>query len=352
MRKLKPLPWLTLKGLACGYRYKGPVSDHFDGERFQNIPPMPDLDRESLKRWRKERKGTLVPWQWQAGPEHAWHEETPVDRDHVRVTFINHSTFLIQLNGLNILTDPVWSERVSPFTFAGPKRCCAPGIALDNLPPIDAIWLSHNHYDHCDVWALRELAKRFPDLTLYTPLGNGELARDAGIHHVVELDWWEKAELAGKSLSLVPAKHWGARSIWDKRRTLWGGFVYESELGPLYFAGDTGFGDFFSDINTHFGPLALSILPIGAFRPEWFMQAVHMGPDEALRAHHLLDSQQSIACHFGCFALADDRQFEPEQRLKAALEESGLPQDVFTVPNRGESLLFSRNSLNPSGSST
>ncbi|MGJ8522412.1 hypothetical protein R84981_001100 [Carnimonas sp. R-84981] len=338
-----PLSWLTLKGLACAYRYRGPGSDHFDGKQFYNVPASHHLSRSDFKKWRKERKGNTPQWTWQSLPQSSWRPSAAPSADEIQVTFVNHSTFLLQFDGLNVLTDPVWSNRVSPFSFAGPKRFHAPGIALDELPRIDAIWLSHNHYDHCDVWALREIARRFPDVHLYTGLGNARLCKDAGISKVTELDWWQSADLGGRKLHFVPARHWGARSLWDKRRTLWGGFVFESSAGAVYFAGDTGFGEFFSEIGERYGPMTLSLLPIGAFRPEWFMHPVHMGPDEALQAHRMVQSKHSVACHFGCFALADDAQFEPQQQLEQAVASAGLDDESFRVPQAGRTVTYHQN---------
>lgn len=342
MFKRAPLGWLTLKGLACRYYYRGQPSDHFDGKQFHDLPPMPKRAPGAMKKWKRERKANPVVWQWQALPASTFDKAKAPASDEVRVTFVNHSTFLVQLNGLNILTDPVWSKRVSPFTFAGPKRYHSPGIDLDELPPIDAIWLSHNHYDHCDVWALRQLAKRFPEVHLYTGLGNGKLCREAGISKVTELDWWESTTLAGHRLTYVSARHWGARSIWDRRRTLWGGFVYESRLGPVYFAGDTGHGEFFAELREKFGPISVALLPIGAYRPEWFMHPVHMGPEEAVGVHQVLEARLSIACHFGCFALADDQQFEPQQQLAESLKQAGISDEVFRTPVPGQPLTWQR----------
>lgn len=345
MSRFAPLSWLRLKGLASAYRYRGPRSDHFDGERFFNHPPLPERSREDFKRWRQERKNHLPRWHWQPGLEPPCRPVAEAGEDEIRVTLVNHSTFLIQLPGLNLLTDPIWSERASPFTFAGPKRFHPPGVALEALPRIDAVLLSHNHYDHCDVWTLRQLGRRFPEMRLFTGLGNRRLCRDAGVRVVEELDWWQQAELGGRRLTFVPARHWGARSLWDRRCALWGGFVLETSLGKIYFAGDTGFGDDFAKLRQRFGPMAVSLLPIGAFRPQWFMRDFHMGPDEALEAHRQLGSQRSLACHFGCFSLADDGQFEPQQRLEAAREARGIDSEAFIVPTPGETLRYSRRCL-------
>lgn len=333
----RPLWWLTLKGLLGAYRYRGPVSSHFDGELFGNYPPLNPIGRSDFKRLRQERK-SMTPWQWREI------ESTPppvaqVDDDSVRITWVNHSTFLIQFAGLNLLTDPVWSQRVSPFRFVGPKRYHAPGIPLEALPDVDAVLLSHNHYDHCDLATLKHLIHRFPAMRVIAPLGHDQLLSDLGVRHRQILDWWSYCKIKGVSVTLTPARHWGARSLWDRGSTLWGSFVIDTPQGNLYFGGDTGFADHFVRTRARLGPMAISLLPIGAFRPQWFMQDVHMGPAEALKAHRQLGSHVSIGCHFGCFSLANDEQDEPARVLRNECAKQNVSAEQFRLPIPGRPIV-------------
>lgn len=253
----------------------------------------------------------------------------------LRVTFVNHATLLIQMDGLNILSDPIWSERASPLWFAGPKRFRPAGIAFEDLPPIDAVILSHNHYDHTDLPTLRRLdAAHRP--RFFCGLGSSLLLKKEGIENVTDLDWGNEETLSDLvSLASVPAKHFSVRGILDRDRTLWTGYVLRSKAGSVYFAGDTGFGRHFEEIGRQYGPIRLACLPIGAFRPIWFMSPVHISPAEAVKAHQALRASTSMAMHFGTFALGDDGQTEPVDELRTVL--SSTPQTrPFWVLDQGE----------------
>jgi L-ascorbate metabolism protein UlaG (beta-lactamase superfamily) len=321
----------------------GQNSDHFNGRKFHNINPrqhgFPDLLRWMLSRqrgkwpgWRDSQPGPKPP---DRVPQP---NETP---DALRVTFVNHTTFLIQMFGLNILTDPVWSLRASPVQWAGPKRVRAPGIRFEELPPIDVVLLSHDHYDHMDVATLQRLHREHDPL-YFTGLGNGTRLRKLGISRVSDMDWWDEVSLAnGMKLVCVPAQHFSGRTPFDRDTTLWCGFVLVpppefANNGALFFAADTGFGPHFKMISEKFPNLRLSILPIGAFRPEWFMGEVHCSPREAVKAHKILKSRLSVASHFGTFPLADDGEDEPPQRLSEALQEERLAPQDFRILDFGE----------------
>lgn len=259
-----------------------------------------------------------------------------VDGSTLRVTFVNHSTFLLQTAGLNLLTDPVWSQRVSPVWFAGPKRHRNPGIRFEDLPQIDAILISHNHYDHFDAPTLRKLAARHRS-TVFCPLGVAARLRRIGFQQIIELDWWQSALWSGFEMHCVPAQHFSARGPFDRNRALWCGWIVQSSSGPIYFAGDTGFGPFFEEIARDFPNPRAAVLPIGAYEPEWFMGPVHMTPEQALQAHVILGSNLSIASHYGTFALADDAETAPVERMAAALRASPPEKPFVTVPE-GESV--------------
>ncbi len=251
----------------------------------------------------------------------------------LRVTLVNHSTVLLQQNGINILTDPIWAERASPFTWIGPRRRRAPGVLLEDLPRIDLVLLSHNHYDHLDLTTLRWLAA-LGESSFVVPLGVARLLRSKNIGPVdAELDWGGSATVAGATIHCLPALHFSARGAFDRNRTLWCGYMIETAVGHVCFAADTGFGGHFAEIRERFGPPRLALLPIGAYEPRWFMGPIHMAPEEAVRAHEILGARTSIAIHHGTFALADDG-LEKAVKVLAACN----PYDSFVVLNNGESL--------------
>lgn len=307
-------------------RYQGPVSDHFDGERFHNLERVPDKTFGDILRWRRE--GGAEPWPAWIASEPGPPPEASVAGGALRATLVNHATVLLQMDGLNLLTDPVWSERVSPVPWAGPRRRRAPGLRLEEVPPLDAVLLSHNHYDHLDVPTLRQLAARGP-APILTGLGNAEyLARfgvaDERSGRVRELDWGDEQELpGGVRVVALPARHWSSRSPWDRARSLWCSWVIEGPSGRVYVAGDSGYGGHFAAIGAAYGPFRLALLPIGAFLPRWFMRDNHMAPDEALRVAEELRAETSIVVHYGTFPLGDDGPDTPLAELRVALERAG-----------------------------
>jgi len=308
-------------------RWRGNVSDHFDGQRFHNLEPGWQTEGSFLK-WQATRERG----EWPDHPDAEYGPKPPerVDGGRLRVTFINHSTTLIQMDGINILTDPVWSNRVSPFPFVGPRRHRPPGIRFEDLPPIDLVLVSHNHYDHLDVGTLRAI-----DKPIVTPLGNAALMRRHGIREAIDLDWWETTRHAnGMKTTVVPSRHFSARALSDRNRTLWGGFVISGPSGHVYFAGDTGWGGHFAEIGRRFAPIRAALLPIGSYLPRWFMQSAHIDPAQAVDAHFALGARTSVAIHFGTFALGDDGEYDPLRDLHAALAGKGNPP--FLVLDQGE----------------
>jgi L-ascorbate metabolism protein UlaG (beta-lactamase superfamily) len=272
-----------------------------------------------------------------------------VEGEVLRVSFVGHASLLLQTAGLNILLDPVWSERVSPLRFAGPKRVNAPGIAFDDLPPIDVILVSHNHYDHMDVETLRRLGHAHP-ARIVTPLGNDRILRAAGVPGRIDAhDWGDVVHLSAEvSVHLEEAVHWSARGITDRLHALWAAFVIATPGGPVYFAGDTGFGSgaHFARVRERHGAPRLALLPIGAYEPRWFMKEQHMDPREAVEAFEACGAEQAIAIHWGTFKLTDEGIERPIQALAEALRQRGIaperfralrPGEVWDVPARGAS---------------
>jgi L-ascorbate metabolism protein UlaG (beta-lactamase superfamily) len=319
--------------------YRGPVSDHFDGKKFINPGGVQPAGFKDLIKWMRHReKGE---WKEIKDATYGPAPAARVEGDSVIVTFVNHSTFLIQTRGLNILTDPVWSERASPVSFAGPKRMRPPGISFEDLPKIDIILLTHNHYDHLDIKTMKLLAEQFSP-AIYTPLGVGKYLENKGISNVTEMDWWNEAELPdGLKLICTPAQHFSGRGSFDRDRTLWSGFAIMTQQGSIYYSGDTGFGEFSHEIAARISPVKLAFLPIGAYKPAWFMSPIHTSPADAVKIHQILKSPKSIGMHFGTFPLADDSMEDPVDDLKIALEKEGIADSEFIVPKEGIGLIFS-----------
>jgi L-ascorbate metabolism protein UlaG (beta-lactamase superfamily) len=288
-----------------------PFPKHFDGKRFYN-PNAPQVRGFiDLLRWKMTSRAETSP--------RFVDDVTPsipprrIEGAELRVTLVNHSTVLLQEQNLNILTDPIWSERASPFQSIGPRRRRIPGVRKEDLPPIDIVLLTHNHYDHLDLPMLRWLAGR-GDLTFVVPSGLARFIRSQKIEPVYELDWGESHVTPTATIHAVPALHFAARGLFDRNKTLWCGYVIESQR-RVYFAGDTGFGDHFSLIRKAFGSPQVALLPIGAYAPQWFMSPIHMGPGDAVRAHEILGAETSIAIHHGTFQLADDAIDTPQKEL-------------------------------------
>ncbi|WP_152553935.1 MBL fold metallo-hydrolase [Endozoicomonas elysicola] len=313
--------------------YNGPVSDHFDGRQFHNQVKTHEKTVMDLLKWRFNRD--QPEGAWQRVEEKASVTVPERNADGILATFINHATVLVQIGGKNILTDPVWSERVSPVSFIGPKRFHPPALAIEELPPIDAVVISHNHYDHLDLATLTQLEKHSQPVFI-AGLGNRELLKGVGLTHVVELDWWQEHALGNQVvITGTPAQHWSTRTRIDHNRTLWLGYRIGDGRSQLFFAGDTGMGPHFAQIQERFGSMDLSLLPIGAYLPRWFMKDNHLSPDDALEAHYDLRSRQSMAIHFGTFNLGDDGQDTASQRLRALLEDEQHQQVHFMIPEPG-----------------
>jgi L-ascorbate metabolism protein UlaG (beta-lactamase superfamily) len=316
-----------------------PASDHFDGELFSNLDRAKTVKKGLLEvlKWRFSKR-PLGHWPKRAGNEHAPALPRSLGARELAVTGVNHATDLLQFSGFNVLTDPVFSERASPFEWIGPRRVRPPGIGFDALPRVDAVLVSHNHYDHMDLRTLARLNRRDRP-RFVVPLGNARTLASAGIEDAVELDWWQEAELGDETtVALVPVQHWSGRSLWDRRRALWGGFFLKRGPVSAFFAGDTGYGAHFKLIRERLGAPDLSLLPIGAYEPRWFMKDQHINPEEAVLAHLDLGSRLSAGMHFGTFRLTDEGIDDPVTALAAARREHGLPEAAFPALYNGLTL--------------
>ncbi len=312
-----------------------PVSDHYDGAKFFN--PWGANNSKSL--W------DVFKWKAQASPR-PWPVEevsnTATPRlvaagraASIHVTYIGHATTYIQDSKQNILTDPQFSHRASPVSFAGPSRARKPALEIEKLPGVDTVVVSHNHYDHLDLPSLVALEHKFHPRFI-VPLGNAKLLKSEGIQNVIELDWWQSAD----NIQLVPAQHWSARGIADRNEALWGGYVITLSSKKVFFAGDTGYGPHFKMIRDRLGPMDLSILPIGAYEPRWFMKDQHMNPDDAVLAHLDLGSRQSFAIHFETLRLTDEGFDEPRKDLATSLSQRKLESQAFFAPDVGSTLVI------------
>ena len=302
---------------------------HFDGRRFYNPGAPQARGFLDVLRWKLRSRPEPSP-DFISDVEPSI-PPSRVEGSGLRVTLVNHSTVLIQQGATNILTDPIWSERASPVSWLGPKRRRKPGVRMEDLPPIHAVLISHNHFDHLDLPTLRQLAARGSSTFVVAARG-ARLLRSQRIESVHELDWGESLAISGFIIHSVPALHFSARSILDRNKTLWCGYIIEYPESLVYFAGDTGFGSHFAQIREKFGSPQVALLPIGAYEPRWFMSPVHMAPEEAVRAHEILGAKTSIAIHHGTFQLADEGIDTPQKQLMA-----GKRDDLFLILRNGQS---------------
>ena len=337
---------LISAGCAAASKYYDPDKPNRTPSGFRNN--YPQEPRASLLKWQWERITQGLPkapanhYQFpMATPEIAWlqaNKTTP------SVTWISHATALLQIEGMNVITDPVFSERASPFSFVGPKRKVPLNITLAQLPHIDVVVISHNHYDHLDQASVEQLNKQAGGPPLFlVPLGVKDWMADVGITNVREMDWWDKTTVGKLDINFVPAQHWSARGLMDRSETLWGGWVIKTGEGAphpfsVFFAGDTGYSKDFQDIGRKFGSFDLALIPIGAYAPRWFMKGQHVDPEEAVQIHQDVHAKRSIGIHWGTFELADESLDEPPKLLAEAVKKVGLPENEFTVLKHGETL--------------
>lgn len=293
----------------------------------------------------------LLRWRWnrtEPSPQHfdVIHPDPDVIANPAttQITWLGHSAFLLQVKGKNILTDPHFSKRASPLSFAGPKRIVAPPLNIDELPHIHAVVISHNHYDHLDEESLTELYERqknAPPLFL-VPLGLKEELLSYDITNVVEMDWWESHEYEGMTLTALPVKHWSQRTFFDRNKSLWAGWLVDIEDFRFFHTGDSGYSDDFRKIGEDYPGIDLATIPIGAYDPRWFMKDAHMSPKEAVQTFIDLKAGKAIGMHWGTFILTDEEMDEPPVRLAEALKEKGIEMSDFSVMGHGEIIQISR----------
>ena len=314
-----------------GYNYEGEANEHFDGNQFIN-EHFRDISFWDIIVWNATKERSV----WRTVNKNKYSDIPPakVNDGSINITYINHATVLIQYDGINVLTDPVWSFRISPVSFIGPERKRKPGVKLDDLPPIDLVIISHNHYDHMDLSTLKILKEKSDPLFI-VPLGNKKLLDENSLTNTIEMDWWQEHKLYDKHLiTMVPAEHFSMRGLCDRNTTLWSGYMLNTKKGNVLYAGDTGFSDHFQEIKDYFGDIFFSMLPIAPVEPRWLMEGVHMSPEEAVKAHLILGSEISMGVHFGTFQQADDPQDLAIDLLKEAMISNNVsPKNFKLLPH-------------------
>ena len=252
------------------------------------------------------------------------------------MVWIGHATYLINKDNLTILTDPVFSKRASPVRFAGPKRLIPPAIPIDKLPKIDVITVSHNHYDHLDLRSLKKIYKANPNAIFLVPKGDKRRLERRGIENVIEFLWWEEIEIKGSKFTFTPVQHWSARGIVDRNKSLWGGWFMNLKTETIYHAGDTGYSKDFIETKKRLGSPSISLIPVGAYAPRWFMKTNHVNPPEAIQIAIDLESERNFGMHWGTFQLTDEEILEPPKLLKESLRDQGLPDNFFNILRPGQ----------------
>ena len=308
-------------------------------KRFVNIDPSVKGRKNLFSALKWQLRGGAKKWPKKVHNSHTPQLAETIADNEVAITYINHSTFLLQLKDSTILTDPIFSQRAGPLSLIGPKRVRPPGISLQALPKIDLVLISHNHYDHMDIPSIRALWKRDKPLFI-VPLGNGHILQSQGISNVIELTWWQEHALGNERILLTPAQHWSGRGIFDHCKALWGGYLIISHNLKILFAGDSGYNTHFQEIYKKYGSIDVSLLPIGAYEPRWFMREHHMNPQEAVQAHLDLGSCLSVGTHFGTFRLTNEGIDDPVVDLKKSLKSHSLDEKAFVTLEHGQTVWY------------
>lgn len=311
---------------------------HHNAQGFQNIEPF-NVSINDVKKWKRERH-VNPPHQGYAQFKQTWWQPANFNCLDDAVWWLGHASALIQINQRTILTDPIFSKRASPLAFAGPKRYTPCACRIDDLPHIDVIAISHNHYDHLDHSSIKQLIKRFPQVTIVVPLGLKDKLQRWGAKDVIELDWWQHIDVNGVVLTAMPARHWSRRGLFDTNRTLWCGWMIEYAQRCVYFVGDTSYTTQFKLVSQRFAHIDVALIPIGSYSPRWFMHNQHVDPAQALQLFKDIGCKHAIAIHWGAFELADEPLDEPPQLLQHLFEQYQVfPQD-FSILKIGQSKLM------------
>ncbi|MCP4298079.1 MAG: MBL fold metallo-hydrolase [Proteobacteria bacterium] len=309
---------------------------HHGNDGFQNNPPIKLPTLLDVLKWRIGRPSDQPKPTYKVVPDAR--KKLEYLKGENSITWIGHATVLLRLEGLTLLTDPFFSQYAFPVQFSGPERVVPPGIKLEELPPIDIVVISHNHYDHLDQPAVTKLAKLQPDALFLVPLRLKEWFLDQGITNVEELDWWQEKSFRNWNIIATPTHHWSRRSLFDTNETLWSGWAIKNKEFSFFFPGDTGYGPEFKKIGERLGPFDLAALPIGAYAPRWFMKSQHVNPEEAVKIHQDIGATSSLGIHWGTiYGLTDEPLDEPPQKLQEAIGKYQLEKGEFFILKHGES---------------
>jgi L-ascorbate metabolism protein UlaG (beta-lactamase superfamily) len=333
-----------MAALNCAAQTPSTNKPHHTANGFRNVHAYEERGFGDFIKWRRERGQKDIP-----GPDSYNFplakndpEFLKQNRDQTTLTWIGHATVLLQIAGYNILTDPHFSKRTSPVQWAGPERVAPLGLALEDLPPIDIVVISHDHYDSLDEQSIKKLRQRpgGEKTRFYVPLKLKSWFAIRGVDRVFEMDWWDRQRDGELEIITVPVQHWSKRSMFGRNKTLWAGWVIQMEDFRFIFVGDTGYAPHFKEIGEKLGPFDLAAIPIGAYEPRWFMKYHHVNPEESVQIHQDLRSEKSVAIHWGTFILTDEPLDEPPQRLASALQSNQIPQNDFEVLQHGQTIIL------------
>lgn len=322
-----------------------PQQPHHLPDGFRNLQ-IARRQPGDVKRWRDERKAQGLPHPPSGGYgafTERWWQKASVFGDDDRLWWLGHASLLLRLQGKYLLTDPVFSKRASPLSFAGPERKTPVSLPIAELPQLDAVLISHNHYDHLDEGTIRQIVRHFPQAQFFVPLGLKSWLTRRGVRNVFELDWWQGVVWQTMTFTAVPAQHWSMRSFWDRNRSLWCGWVINSPDVRFWFSGDTGYSSDLADIALRLGPLDAAAIPIGAYEPRWFMGSHHMDPEQAVALWQQLGRPLAVPIHWGVFELADEALDRPPKDLGEALAAAGESNERFQPLRIGQSLSLLKN---------